>query len=69
MEPADLRQFLGHTAPFSYLDEQGFNTLLKGLTVFYCPAEDTLEIPPDQLLIVRSGTFSQIGRASCRERV
>jgi CBS domain-containing protein len=58
MEPADLRQFLSRTAPFSYLDGGGLNTLVKGLTVFYCPAEDTVEIPPDQLLIVRSGTFS-----------
>ena len=58
MEPADLQRFFSGTPPFSYLDDATLSAVLKAITVFYCAAEDSVTIENDQLLIVRSGTFS-----------
>jgi CBS domain-containing protein len=66
MEPADIQHFLKGTAPFSYLDEASFNTVLKAISVFYCAAEDTVTMEKDQLLIVRSGTFSLLDQQQHR---
>lgn len=58
MEPADIQRFFSGTPPFSYLDDAALGAVLKAVTVFYCAADDTITIEKDQLLIVRSGTFS-----------
>lgn len=58
MAPADIQNFLKRTAPFSYLDAAALGAVLKATTVFYCAAEDRVVLAHDQLLIVRSGTFS-----------
>lgn len=57
MEITDVNRFFSTTIPFCYLDESVRASLLKSVTVYYCPAHRELELANDRLLIVRSGVF------------
>lgn len=64
MTISDIQQFFAETAPFCYLDESSRASLIKQISVYYCAAQEVVDMSTARLLVVRSGVFTPTGTES-----
>ena len=58
MDITEVGNFLTHTTPFDQLSADIIDRLASHINVYYCRAQDSVDLTSERLLIVRTGIFS-----------